>query len=79
MLRAKMIVTGIQTDGTTATAATYESTCLNAVYSGDPEDPNYTWSQATPSGGVRLHITNPTAMGKFEKGKTYFVDFTPAE
>lgn len=43
---------------------------------GDPA--NKTWSKATPSGEVRLFITNPAAIDAFEPGKSYFVDFTPA-
>jgi len=40
---------------------------------------NATWSKYTPSGDVRLTITNPAAIDAFELGKSYFVDFTPAD
>lgn len=50
---------------------------LMAVYDdGNPE--NKSWSKYTPSGEVRLFITNPPAIEFFEPGKSYYVDFTPA-
>lgn len=51
---------------------------LMPVYDdGNPE--NKTWSKYTPSGEVRLFITNPDAIAAFDPGKSYFVDFTPAD
>jgi hypothetical protein len=50
---------------------------LHPVYSDDKSNPNYTWSQATPSGEVRLYISNPAAHEAFELGKTYLVTFAP--
>ena len=41
-------------------------------------DENKSWSQRTPGGSIKLHITNPAAIAAFEVGKDYFVDFTPA-
>jgi phospholipase/lecithinase/hemolysin len=51
--------------------------CLSPVY--DDGSENKTWSKSTPSGEVRLLITNPDAIDAFEVGETYFVDFTPAD
>ncbi len=42
------------------------------------DDANKTWSQYTPSGSLKLCMTNPEATGAFEIGKFYFLDFTPA-
>lgn len=56
-----------------------ETVQLHAAYSADPSDPNYSWSKATPGGSLTMTISNPDAMGKFEQGKDYFLDFTPAE
>lgn len=42
-------------------------------------DENKAWSAATPSGRIEMTITNPEAMNRFELGKHYFVDFTPAD
>jgi hypothetical protein len=37
---------------------------------------NETWSKYTPSGMIQIAITNPAAIGAFEIGKTYQVDFS---
>lgn len=39
---------------------------------------NRTWSKATPCGELKISITNPEAIEKFELSKEYFLDFTPA-
>lgn len=51
---------------------------LDAVYE-DGKGVNQEWSQWTPAGQIVMHITNPAAIERFEQGKEYFVDFTPAE
>jgi hypothetical protein len=50
---------------------------LQVVY-GDSEE-NKTFSKYTPSGSVELYITNSEAYEAFELGKSYYIDFTPAE
>ncbi len=50
---------------------------LSAVVDDSPE--NKSWSKWTPNGEVTLSITNPDAIDAFVPGKTYFVDFTPAD
>ncbi len=42
-------------------------------------DDNKTWSRYTPSGQLAMTITAEGAVGQFEQGKEYFLDFTPAE
>ena len=49
---------------------------LSPVYDPDPASPNYSFSQATPAGDVRLTITNPAAFEQFVEGKIFDVDFT---
>lgn len=34
---------------------------------------------ATPVGRIELSVTNPDAVGFFQPGKSYYVDFTPAD
>jgi hypothetical protein len=46
---------------------------LSAVTGPGNED----WSKWTPSGDLNIQITNPEAMGQFEVGKDYYIDFTP--
>ena len=38
---------------------------LAAVYSSDPEDPNFSYSSATPSASLSMTITNPAAFEQF--------------
>lgn len=61
-------------------ASTPEDVCaeisLYAVW-GDGKG-NESWSKATPSGDLKMLVTNPAAIEKFEIGKDYFLDFTPA-
>lgn len=49
---------------------------LRAVYSPDPESPNYSFSKWTPSGQLNLTITNPAAFEQFETGKVFDLTFT---
>ena len=42
-------------------------------------DANKPWSQYTPSGLLKMSITNPAACGQFEPGKDYFVEIKLAE
>jgi hypothetical protein len=44
---------------------------------GIPENERY--HKYTPSGSIELTIDNPAASGQFELGKSFYVDFTPAE
>jgi hypothetical protein len=40
---------------------------------------NKDWSKWTPSGELKMMVTNPAAIEKFELGKEYYLDFTPAD
>ena len=39
---------------------------------------NNQWSKWTPSGELKLYITNPALKDRFEVGKCYFVDLSDA-
>lgn len=41
---------------------------------GEP-DPNGSWSQWTPQGSVKMTITNKEAVGRFDVGAEYYLDF----
>lgn len=47
------------------------------VTNGSEEDKAF-WD-ATPTGSLQLGTVNPAAWEQFEIGKTYYLDFTPAE
>lgn len=50
---------------------------LTPVVSGSEE--NKSFSLYTPSGEIRLHITNPDALDFFEPAGEYYVEFKKAE
>jgi hypothetical protein len=49
------------------------------VYSSDENHENRKFWSATPSGSIRLTVTNAAAGEYFEEGREYYVDFTKAE
>lgn len=73
-VRAKFIVSSINHIYSSDNCA---EITLRAVW-GDGKG-NETWSKATPQGELRMMITNPAAIDQFDLGKSYYLDFTPAE
>ena len=61
----------------TPTSSESQSVALHPVYSGSEE--NKSFSKYTPSGELRMDISNPALIGFFEPGKEYYLDITPAE
>lgn len=49
---------------------------LRAVYEGDA---NKNWAKWTPNGHLSMTISQDGAQGRFEPGKEYFLDITPAD
>ena len=76
-VRAKFRVKGINYIDTASPDHVYVEVTLHAVY-GDGKG-NESWSKATPQGDIKMMITNPPAIEAFDLGKSYFVDFTPAD
>jgi len=52
---------------------------LNAVYSGDKNSEDNSYSKATPSATLEMQIDNPAVRGQMKPGQKYYVDFTPTE
>lgn len=65
MVRAKFKVTSVSP----------ETIRLEAVTSGEG---NESWSKWTPSGSLRMCVTNPNAVAFFVEGAEYYLDFTLA-
>lgn len=42
-------------------------------------DENESWSEATPSGQLSIHISNRAAFNQFEEGKEYYLTFEAAQ
>jgi hypothetical protein len=49
----------------------------SAVSGGSKEDNSF--SAATPSGSIELHISNKELWGTIKPGQKFYVDFTPAD
>ncbi len=79
--RAKCRITGVHdTIGITGDGHIEQKTVtLQPVYGNEQDDANKEWSRWTPSGELRLAITNPVIFPELVIGKTFFVDFSAAE
>jgi hypothetical protein len=55
-----------------------ERIVLRAIHAFGPDDPNRSYSEATPMATVELTITNKAAWGAFKAGHTYDAVFSPA-
>ena len=78
VVRAKFKCWSIQRNNNTDPADQTARVSFMAAYAnGDPD--NATWSKATPAANLDMTITNPDAIEKFEEGKFYYLDFTPAD
>ena len=47
--------------------------------SADDVPENQRYHKYTPSGTLEIYVDNPSAVEQFELGKSYYLDFTPAE
>lgn len=52
---------------------------MTPVIAGNGKNENTSFSKYTPTGDIRMHITNPAVLGFFEAGKEYYVEFRKAE
>jgi len=51
---------------------------LAAQYdSSNPEDVSF--AEATPSGELKIYVSNPVVIGNFKIGKSYYLDLIPCE
>lgn len=75
-VRAKFACTSILNPGWKGT----EGRQVNFMaVSGQDGSDNASWSAATPSAALSMYITNPAAYEQFAEGKSYFLDFSPAD
>lgn len=72
MVRAKFIV-----DSVSKTRFGMNSVRLAPVCNGSEE--NKEFFKWTPGGSIELQVVNDETAAKFEPGKEYYVDFSPAE
>ncbi len=76
--RAKCRITGVH-DMLSVTSKTSmvetKQVVLQPVYGQGEDDANTQWSKWTPSGEIRLSITNPDIFPELVIGRTFFVTF----
>ena len=73
MVRAKFKVESVKQGGDT-----YEVRMAPVYGNDDPEHENTQFFKYTPAGSIALFVVRPETAGRFEVGKEYYVDFTPA-
>lgn len=75
MIRAKFKLTGILNQAWSPDAKEYR---FDAQYdTSTPEDQRF--SQATPSGTIRMQVNNPAAHDYFKLGDSYYLDFVKVD
>lgn len=79
MVRAKFKVNSYETSlqGSSTEQIECRTVKLTAVYDNSPE--NKEFFKWTPNGQISIGLLAPKAWQRFELGKEYYVDFTPAE
>lgn len=78
MVRAKFRCQSIQHILTNTPGDTAANLMFQPVYD-NGDGTNKDWSKYTPNGKLEMTVTNPDAIAKFELGKAYYLDFTPAD
>ena len=78
-VRAKFWVKGVVHHHNGSPVADQSVEIVMAPVFGTMGSGNESWAKYTPQGEIKMLINNPSAAAKFELGKQYFVDFTPAE
>lgn len=79
VLQAKLRVSRVEQHKNRTEQLCSETVHLNAVYSDDPTSENYSFSQATPCADLTMQINNPSALGFFQEGQEFVLEFTAAD
>jgi hypothetical protein len=75
MMRAKMKVTSVNKFSDTCLQLEMAAVCKSSGYPEDGSDENNTFARWTPTANLKMSITNPNLVDKFEVGKEFYVDF----
>tara|TARA_R110002020_G_scaffold34066_35_gene103968 strand:- start:4756 stop:5001 length:246 start_codon:yes stop_codon:yes gene_type:complete len=80
-MRAKVRVTGIkpypEEGQSTQEELTFNFPAKDGAYPADGSDEDQQFARYSPSGSLSLTIANPSLLGKFNIGDTFYLDFTP--
>ena len=83
-MRAKVYVSGVvphkdDNQVTLGETLTFNAVAKSGGYPEDGSDENNTYARWSPNARFEIHVANPALFGKFEAGREYYVDFTPAD
>lgn len=83
MMRAKMIVTNVETNKSSDNEVVSERLTMHAVsrsdaYPADGSDEDNTYARFSPQAELTITVANSALFGHFEAGQKFYVDFTPA-
>lgn len=56
----------------------FSAVCGNVKFGPNGENEDNSYARWTPTGSMKLAITNPNLYGAFKEGKRYYVDITEA-
>ena len=85
LMRAKMVVTEVHRSGFFNGKEFQKQDRIKCVavaakaYPADGADEDNTYARFSPAGEVTLTIANPALVGVIEPGRTFYIDFTPAD
>lgn len=78
-MRAKMRVTKVEAHEGGAEVLHFTAVSRSSGYPADGSDEDNTYAKFSPSGELRLTVTNPALSGKIKPGDRYYLDFTKVE
>lgn len=78
MMRAKMAVVDVVRHNDEQVDLEMAAVCADE-YSADGMDENNTFAQFTPNATLTMSVRNPALINSFNKGQTFYVDFTEVE
>ena len=83
-MRAKVRVTGItphknEAGETERETLVFSFPAKDSAYPADGSDEDQQFAKFSPSGSLTLAVANPSLVGGFELGDTFYLDFVPVE
>jgi hypothetical protein len=77
-MRAKVAIRNVERPYAGCETITFNPVTGNEQFGPNGESENNTYARYTPSGEIKLSITNPSLHNLFQPGQEFYVDFTPA-
>lgn len=78
-MRAKFVVTSIESFGPTSERVNFAAVSKSTPYPEDGSDEDNTFAKFSPAANCSITIQNPALIGSIKPGEKYYVDFTRAE